>query len=269
MNQHRRGVDRLRLGGSLLALLLLATGCTGPDPGSGAPPGTDDGTTTTAFADCADLTTPIAAPTTSTVAPTTSTGTSTGPTGASTGSTGASTAPASMPTGPAGTPTGSAGRPPSASTPAAEAGSAGGVGRPLPALSLPCFVGTGEVAVGELRGPAVLNLWASWCAPCRRELPAFQRLAERTGDRLRVVGVNTGDARPAARSIGEDFGLEFPSLYDRDKLLLTGLGGRPVLPVTLLVDAEGRIRHRDETGALDDTELATLVRRHLGVAVPS
>ncbi|MFY1689320.1 redoxin domain-containing protein [Plantactinospora sp. WMMB782] len=235
----------------MLALLLFASACTGPDPGSGAPPAADDGTTTTAFADCANLTTPIAAPTAQA-------GTS-----AAVAQAGRSAAVAQ-----AGTPTGST-RATSASTPAAEAGSAGGVGRVLPALSLPCFVGTAEVAVGELRGPAVLNLWASWCAPCRKELPAFQRLAERTGDRLRVVGVNTGDARPAARSIGEDFGLRFPSLYDRDKSLLTGLGGRPVLPVTLFVDAEGRIRHRDETGALDDTELAALVRRHLGVAVPS
>ncbi|GAB3967543.1 TlpA disulfide reductase family protein [Plantactinospora veratri] len=212
---------RLVLGGPLLALLLLATACTGRDaePETGPAP-VGESSTTTAFTDCAALTASAAAP---------------------------------------GTPAGTAGA--SGATPAA--------GRSLPALDLPCFVGGGEVAVGELRGPAVLNLWASWCAPCRKELPAFQRLAERAGDRLRVVGVNSGDSRPAAQSIGEDFGLEFPNLYDRDKKLLTGLGGRAVLPVTLLVDADGRIRHRDETGALDDAELATLVRRHLGVAVPS
>ncbi|MGI5146144.1 TlpA family protein disulfide reductase [Plantactinospora sp. CA-294935] len=209
-------MKRLGLGGPLLALVLLAAACTGPDaePEAGAAPGAEESATTAAFADCAVLTAPVAAP-----------------------------------SGPAGPTPGS--------------------GRLLPALSLPCFVGGGEVAVGELRGPAVVNLWASWCPPCRKELPAFQRLAERAGDRLRVVGVNSGDARPAAQSIGEDFGLEFPNLYDRDKRLLTELGGRAVLPVTLLVDAEGRIRHRDETGALDDAELATLVRRHLGVAVPS
>ncbi|GAA3736735.1 hypothetical protein GCM10022225_19330 [Plantactinospora mayteni] len=247
-------MKRLALGGPLLALVLLGTACTGPDAEQQADPAPGgENATTAAFADCAALTTPLAAPTSTPPGSTTST-----PAGST----------ASTPAGSTGTPTktpaGSTGTPTSV-----PAGSAPGSGRSLPALSLPCFVGTGEVAVGELRGPAVLNLWASWCAPCRKELPAFQRLAERAGDRLRVVGVNSGDARSAAQSIGEDYGLEFPSLYDRDKKLLTGLGGRAVLPVTLFVDAEGRIRHRDETGALDDAELATLTQRHLGVAVPS
>ncbi|AVT41257.1 alkyl hydroperoxide reductase [Plantactinospora sp. BB1] len=225
----------MTLGGPLLALLLLGTACTGrnAEPETGPAP-VGQSATTTAFTDCAALTTPA--------------GTS-GTTNASPGTSGT----------PANT----------TSTPASTPGATAAAGRSLPALELPCFVGAGEVAVAELRGPAVLNLWASWCAPCRKELPAFQRLADRAGDRLRVVGVNSGDSRPAAQSIGEDFGLEFPNLYDRDKKLLTGLGGRAVLPVTLFVDAEGRIRHRDETGALDDAELATLVRRHLGVAVPS
>ncbi|GIG85202.1 TlpA family protein disulfide reductase [Plantactinospora endophytica] len=217
-------MKRLPFGGALLAVLLLAAACTGPDAASETtgPASGDDSGTTTAFADCGALTTPLAAPTAS-----------------------------NTPVGASGTPAGAG---------------AGGV---LPALSLPCFVGEGPVAVGELRGPAVVNLWASWCPPCRKELPAFQRLAERAGDRIRVVGVNTGDGRSAARSIGEDFGLEFPNLYDRDQKLLRGLGGRAVLPVTLLVDAQGRIKHRDETGVLDDAELTALVRQHLGVAVPS
>ncbi|WP_349340255.1 redoxin domain-containing protein [Plantactinospora sp. B6F1] len=244
----------MRPGGSLLALVLLAAACTGPDaaPRDADPTAGGESATTTAFADCTTLTAPLATPGTPAGQPASSTA------GAPVGSTAGSTA---------GAPVGSTAGSKVGSTADAPAGSM--VGRSLPALRLPCFVGTGEVDVGELRGPAVVNLWASWCRPCRKELPAFQRLTERAGDRLRVVGVNSGDARPAAASIGEDFGLEFPSLYDRDKKLLTELGGRPVLPITLFVDAEGRIRHRDETGALDDAELATLVRRHLGVAVPS
>lgn len=231
----------LPLSGVLLALALLAAGCTGPDraePESGAAP-PDGRATTTAFADCGTLS---VAPDASAAAPDPSV------TGAdpSTATPEALTAPSTV------TP-----------VPTAGAGSA------LPAVSLPCFVGETQVAVGELRGPAVVNLWASWCTPCRRELPAFQRLSVRAGDRLRVIGVNTRDSWPAAESVGLDFGLEFPSLYDRDQRLLRELGGRAVLPITLFVDAEGRIRHRDESGALDDAELTTLVGRHLGVAVPS
>ncbi|MBE1486489.1 TlpA family protein disulfide reductase [Plantactinospora soyae] len=145
---------------------------------------------------------------------------------------------------------------------------AAGPGEALPALTLPCLAGDSRVAIGELRGPAVINLWAHWCAPCRKELPAFQRLSERTSGTLRVLGVNARDSRSRAESIGEDFGLRFPTLFDPDDRLRVALG-RNVLPITLFVDGEGRIRHRDETGALDDAELANLVRQHLGVAVSS
>ncbi|WP_422774508.1 TlpA family protein disulfide reductase [Plantactinospora sp. WMMC1484] len=222
-----------------MALLAGTSACTGSErdaaPATGAAPA-GGRATTTAFADCGALAAPLT--------------TSPGEPGTPAGS-GRSAVP---------------GRSAGAGTvPETSAGS----GSALPAVSLPCFSGEPEVAVGELRGPAVINLWASWCAPCRRELPAFQRLSTRAGDRLRVIGVNTRDSWPAAESIGVDFGLEFPSLYDRDQKLLRELGGRAVLPITLFVDADGRIRHRDETGALDDAELTALVRRHLGVAVPS
>ncbi|MEO3817337.1 TlpA disulfide reductase family protein [Plantactinospora sp. B24E8] len=226
-----RHVRHSALGGLLLGVLLLATACTGSsDPAEGRRPGaTDQGGTTTAFADCATLSTPL--------------------TGASAG-----TAPAGTPTpGGSGTPTGTA-------TPG------GTTVRPLPRLSLPCLVGESTVEVGALRGPAVINLWASWCPPCLKELPVFQRFADQAGGAVRVIGVNSGDDRDAAQSLGADFGLRFPSLFDRDKRLLRH-AKRPLVPVTFFVDAEGRIRHEDQTGALDYAELTELVREHLGVTV--
>lgn len=138
----------------------------------------------------------------------------------------------------------------------------------LPSLELTCFIGGERVPLHEVRGPAVINLWASWCAPCRKELPAFQRLAERLDGEVHVVGVNSGDDREAARSLAEELGLTFPNLFDPDDQLRRALG-RQFLPMTLFVDAEGRIRHLDSSGALDDAELAGLVEQHLGVVVPS
>lgn len=135
----------------------------------------------------------------------------------------------------------------------------------LPAVELPCFVDGQPVRVDAIRGPAVINLWASYCAPCRVELPAFQRLSQRLGDRLHVIGVDTYDGREAARSIGEDFGLTFPTLYDRDAVLQSTLGRGAVLPMTVFVDGNGRIRHVDTSGALDDEALSTLVARHLDI----
>lgn len=160
---------------------------------------------------------------------------------------------------------------PASAAPAASTAPAAGrpaAGAELPDLTLPCFTGGAPVGLRALRGPAVINLWASWCPPCRKELPAFQRLSERTSGRLHVVGVNTRDTRDAAQSIGEDFGIRFPVLFDQGESLRRGLE-RNGIPLTVFLDADGRVRHVDASGALDDDRLATLVREHLGVVVAS
>ncbi|MFG2104074.1 TlpA family protein disulfide reductase [Micromonospora echinaurantiaca] len=141
-----------------------------------------------------------------------------------------------------------------------------GGGDPLPELTLNCFTGGAPVALRDVRGPAVVNVWASWCAPCRTELPAFQRLSERANGQLRVLGVNSRDSRAGAQSIGEDFGVRFPVLVDQGEALQRTLG-RNAIPLTLFVDGQGRVRHVDASGALDDARLAALVRQHLGLAV--
>ncbi|MET8122356.1 TlpA disulfide reductase family protein [Micromonospora sp. NPDC005189] len=138
----------------------------------------------------------------------------------------------------------------------------------LPELTLSCFTGGAPVALRSVAGPAVINIWASWCPPCRKELPAFQRLSERATGQLQVVGVNSRDSRGGAQSIGEDFGVRFPILVDQGEALQRELK-RNAIPLTLFVDANGRIRHIDATGALDDARLAELVREHLGLAVPA
>ncbi|WP_174529598.1 TlpA family protein disulfide reductase, partial [Micromonospora maritima] len=143
---------------------------------------------------------------------------------------------------------------------------AGTAGAELPDLTLNCFTGGAPVRVRDVKGPAVINVWASWCGPCRKELPAFQRLSERADGRFQVIGVNSRDSRGGAQSIGEDFGVGFPMLVDQGDAFQRALE-RNAFPLTVLVDGDGRIRHVDATGALDDDRLATLVRTHLGVTV--
>jgi thiol-disulfide isomerase/thioredoxin len=163
-------------------------------------------------------------------------------------------------------------RPPADAASAASAGVTGPGGAytasALPDVELPCLAGGPAVALGDVRGPAVINLWASWCAPCRSELPAFQRLADRNGGRVHVVGVNTGDRPDAAVSLATDLGLTFPTLADPDERVRTAVR-RAVLPVTLFVDGSGRVRHVHDSTALNDQTLAALVRRHLDVPVTS
>ncbi|GAB7049569.1 TlpA family protein disulfide reductase [Catenuloplanes indicus] len=141
----------------------------------------------------------------------------------------------------------------------------------LPELELSCLNGGDIVALTELRGPAVINLWGSWCGPCRAELPVVQAYADRAGDRLRVLGVDTGDRQSTAEDLGRELGFRFPSLFDPNKELLTALSvaklGAPGLPTTVLIDAEGRVRGVHQTTALDEAALDRFVRDHLGVTV--
>jgi thiol-disulfide isomerase/thioredoxin len=135
----------------------------------------------------------------------------------------------------------------------------------LPPISLSCFTGGESVALAGLRGPAVINLWASSCGPCREELPLMQELADLTAGRLHVVGVDTRDSRSAATSFAADKAVSFPTLFDPDNKLLTALG-RVALPVTVFVGADGD-RYVYSGKSLDKPTLGGLVRTHTGVTV--
>jgi thiol-disulfide isomerase/thioredoxin len=137
-------------------------------------------------------------------------------------------------------------------------------GTALPALSFDC-PGGGEVDLGRAPGvPTVVNLWGSWCGPCREELPLFQELADGAGDRVRVLGVISKDGVPQAESFATDAGVTFPSAFDGEGQLMADLGLN-VLPFTAFLDADGRLVH-SELGPVESIdELRGLVAEHLGV----
>jgi len=137
-------------------------------------------------------------------------------------------------------------------------------GDPLPQLTLPCFTGGTPVALSKLGKPAVINLWASYCEPCRTELPQLQAFADEKSDQIQVLGVVTFDNWSRAAYAGADFGVRFPAVFDPDRQLLRALG-RNILPVTLFVGADGSIRAIDTSGALTLEKLRGLARDHLGI----
>lgn len=100
----------------------------------------------------------------------------------------------------------------------------------------------GELALASLRGKAVvLNVWASWCIPCKEEAPYLEQVWRRHRARgLVVVGLDAKDFRRDARAFVERFGLTFPIVYDGpgDTLGQLGVTG---FPETFVLDREGRV----------------------------
>jgi thiol-disulfide isomerase/thioredoxin len=125
----------------------------------------------------------------------------------------------------------------------------------LPTLTLDCLSGPGTVTISRLYGkPEVINIWASWCAPCREEMPMLQREHDRLGDRVQFLGVDVKDSRSAARSFLARHGITYAQVFDArgDLPLRLRLQG---VPNTLFVDASGTVVDR-VIGQLDDRSLA-------------
>ena len=101
-----------------------------------------------------------------------------------------------------------------------------------------------------------MNLWATWCGPCRAEMPAFQTVSTEIDD-VRFVGVNQGDAGDAATEFLDEVGVDFDQYLDPDGALTNALRVAG-LPATFVIDADGTIVEV-HNGALDEDGIRALV----------
>jgi cytochrome c-type biogenesis protein len=139
-------------------------------------------------------------------------------------------------------------------------------GDALPPYSARSLEGTDSVQVGQLEGPVLVNVWATWCIPCRSEMPALQQLHQKwQDDGLQVVGINIDGGRSDApvRAFLDDLGITFRNLRDPEDRV-TRVFRLVGVPETLLIDRDGRIAQR-WVGAFDPLgeETAALVREAL------
>jgi len=140
-------------------------------------------------------------------------------------------------------------------------------GGELPELTLPCLGGGADVDLSTLRGPMVINTWASNCGPCIKEMPALQQFHQMYGDRVAVLGIDFLDTQPgAALALAEETGATYPSLADPEGALLEQDGLRLASgnPQFLLLDADGAVTHQQAGGLESVDEVVAMVNEHLG-----
>lgn len=136
----------------------------------------------------------------------------------------------------------------------------------LPPATLAGFAGGPEVNLADFRGkPLILNFWATWCAPCVKEMPEFKRAAEEFGDAVTFLGVDVEDAPPNAEPFVKRLGINYPLAIDPRRELYRSVGNFG-MPTTLFVDPDGLVQYR-HTGPLDAEELRALAAEHLDVRV--
>lgn len=130
---------------------------------------------------------------------------------------------------------------------------------PLPALVLRDVKGH-EVALQDLRGkPMVINLWATWCGPCRREMPVLAA-AQRRLPQLRFVFVDQGESGAAVKSFLQRQGLAIDNALVDDGMQLSQSYNARAYPTTLFLDADGRLRDM-HVGELSRATLAERLQR--------
>ncbi len=135
--------------------------------------------------------------------------------------------------------------------------------RVAPPISLPDVLDpSGRIELESFRGrPVVINLWASWCLPCRKEMPHFEAAHQRFGDRVAFLGVNHQDGRTPARELLRQTGVTYPSGSDPEGKVAADYALRG-MPSTVFVSASGKIR-ATRTGELSRSQLEDMIEKLL------
>jgi len=116
-----------------------------------------------------------------------------------------------------------------------------------------------------LRGyPVVVNQWASWCPPCRAEIPLFQKAAKQFQEKVAFIGIDMQDSRGAAEDFLSELPMPYPSIWDPDAAAISSLGGGQVSPTTALVDKRGNVAFTRQGQYPDLPTLKADIKRLLG-----
>lgn len=132
----------------------------------------------------------------------------------------------------------------------------------LPAVTLASLDGGASLDLSTVRGPAVVNLWASWCGPCARELPLYQSFSEKYAGKVKVLGIDFQDTQvDRARDLIRRTGVTYPLYEDPD-----GTTRARGLPQVILIDENGHRAFEQYVEITSVAQLEKLVAQHLGTS---
>ncbi len=140
----------------------------------------------------------------------------------------------------------------------------------LPEVSLAGFDSAVEVDLASLKGPLVVNLWASWCGPCQKELPVLADFDERYGDQVALLGINHLETRQSkAEQLIADSGVTYDLLADPEGLVSDSPPFPYIrgLPFLAFVDDTGTVVHLEFAVIESVEELVELSERYLDVSL--
>jgi thiol-disulfide isomerase/thioredoxin len=119
-------------------------------------------------------------------------------------------------------------------------------------------------SIDDFKGaPLVVNFFASWCTPCRLEMPDFERVHRTLGDKVQFVGLNVQEDVDRANNVVNDTKVTYTIGLDKDGIIYRGYNG-VTMPMTVFLDAQGKVV-KMHGGALDAADLTNIIHNEFGV----
>ena len=131
-------------------------------------------------------------------------------------------------------------------------------------IMLDCLDGTDGASINGIKGPAIINVWGSWCGPCKEEMPILRSFYEKAQGKLALIGVNVEEASiEDGREFVENYGITWPNLYDADgkSRAYFGMG----VPVSWFIAADGSVAYKHIGVIKSEKELISMTSKYLGV----
>ena len=131
---------------------------------------------------------------------------------------------------------------------------------------LNCLTGSQKISVESLRGPLIVNVWGSWCGPCKQEMPYFVEFNDQANGKVKLLGIAVEEAKAQD---SKDFiisnGMTWPNLYDAKGITRANFGMG--VPVTWFIDELGTVVYKHIGVVKSTEELIDLTNKYLKVSI--